>query len=87
MAHNKQQLFVEEHHNNHQKTNVLGIGGQGIVYRTSDSDIAIKLATIKDSEKPITPKKGLSYFIALLFGFIVPIAFISLRDLIFFASL
>ncbi len=62
MAHNKQQLFVDEHHNNHQKTNVLGIGGQGIVYRTSDSDIAIKLATIKDSEKPITNKVDIRNF-------------------------
>ena len=56
MANNKQQLFIDEHHNTHQKRNVLGRGGQGIVYRTSDSDIAIKLATIKDSEKPITNK-------------------------------
>ena len=62
MANNKQQLFVDEHHNNHQKTNVLGIGGQGIVYRTSDSDIAIKLATIKDSEKPITNKVDIRNF-------------------------
>ena len=62
MANNKQQIFVDEHHNNHQKMNVLGTGGQGIVYRTSDSDIAIKLATIKDSEKPITNKVDIRNF-------------------------
>ena len=75
MAHNKQQLFVDEHHNNHQKMNVLGTGGQGIVYRTSDSDIAIKLATIKDSEDVSgvdTGLGGISWDGTNLFGTQVP---------------
>jgi len=33
-----------------------------------------------DSEKPISPRKSLVYFIALLFGLLIPIIFISLRD-------
>ena len=33
-----------------------------------------------DNEKPISPRKSLAYFIALLFGLLIPITFISLRD-------
>jgi len=33
-----------------------------------------------DSEKPTSPRKSLTYFIALLFGILIPISFISLRD-------
>ena len=33
-----------------------------------------------DSDKPITPKKGLTYFFALFFGLICPIAYISLKE-------
>lgn len=33
-----------------------------------------------DNERPIKPRKSLAYFIALLLGLILPIAFISLRD-------
>ncbi|CAI8223819.1 MAG: Tyrosine-protein kinase ptk [Cryomorphaceae bacterium] len=33
-----------------------------------------------DNEKPISPRKSLAYFIALLFGLLLPITFISLRD-------
>ena len=33
-----------------------------------------------DNEEPISPRKSLAYFISLLFGFLLPIAFISLRD-------
>ena len=33
-----------------------------------------------DSEIPIKPRKSLAYFIAILLGFFIPIAFISLRD-------
>jgi len=33
-----------------------------------------------DSEKPTTPNKGLTYFFALLFGLICPIAYISLKE-------
>ena len=33
-----------------------------------------------DSEEPISPRKSLAYFIALLFGILLPISFISLRD-------
>ena len=44
------------------KKDVLGRGGQGIVYRTSDPDIAIKLATIKDSDKPIIDEQEIKKF-------------------------
>lgn len=33
-----------------------------------------------DNEKPISPRKSLAYFIALIFGLLLPITFISLRD-------
>ena len=33
-----------------------------------------------DSEKPISPRKNLAYFIALIFGILIPITVISLRD-------
>jgi capsular exopolysaccharide synthesis family protein len=33
-----------------------------------------------DNAIPIKPRKGLAYFIAILIGFFIPIAFISLRD-------
>jgi tyrosine-protein kinase Etk/Wzc len=33
-----------------------------------------------DSEIPISPRKSLAYFIAILFGLFIPIAFISIRD-------
>mgnify|MGYP001495355008 CR=1 FL=1 len=33
-----------------------------------------------DSEIPIKPRKSLTYFISILIGFFIPIAFISLRD-------
>ncbi|MAW21760.1 MAG: hypothetical protein CMD16_05145 [Flavobacteriales bacterium] len=33
-----------------------------------------------DSEIPIKPKKSLAYFISIIIGFFIPIAFISLRD-------
>ena len=33
-----------------------------------------------DNEKPISPRKSLAYFIALLLGILIPITFISLRD-------
>ena len=33
-----------------------------------------------DSEEPISPRKSLAYFIALILGILLPISFISLRD-------
>ena len=33
-----------------------------------------------DSEEPISPRKSLAYFIALIFGIFIPITFITLRD-------
>jgi len=33
-----------------------------------------------DSEEPISPRKSLAYFIALIFGILIPITIISLRD-------
>ena len=33
-----------------------------------------------DSEEPISPRKSLAYFIALIFGILIPITFITLRD-------
>ena len=46
---------------------------------TESDHKVIDLARL-DSDIPITPRKNLSYFIALLFGLILPITFISLRD-------
>jgi len=62
MANYKQQLFTDEHYNTHEKRNVLGRGGQGVAYRTKDTDIALKLAIIKDSGKPITDKVEIRRF-------------------------
>ncbi|MBT3611643.1 MAG: polysaccharide biosynthesis tyrosine autokinase [Flavobacteriales bacterium] len=46
---------------------------------TESDHKVIDLARL-DSEKPISPRKSLAYFIALLFGILIPITFISLRD-------
>ena len=33
-----------------------------------------------DSERPIKPRKGLAYFVAIVFGMLIPMTIISLRD-------
>ena len=39
-----QQQFVDEYSNIHDRTTVLGQGGQGVVFRTKDPDVAVKIA-------------------------------------------
>jgi len=45
--------YVDEYQNVHIQDNVLGRGGQGIVFRTKDPDLAIKLVT-DESGNPLT---------------------------------
>lgn len=45
--------FVDEYQNIHIQDKVLGQGGQGVVFRTKDPDLAIKLVT-DESGSPIT---------------------------------
>ena len=45
--------YVDEYQSVHIKDRVLGQGGQGIVFRTKDPDLAIKLVT-DESGKPVT---------------------------------
>jgi len=50
----QQNRFIDEYQNTHLRKNILGRGGQGIVYRTSDTDVAIKL--VLKNEKQISDK-------------------------------
>lgn len=53
--------FVDEYQNVHFKRKVLGKGGQGVVFRTSDPDVAIKL--VIDSEgNAITEEASLDFY-------------------------
>ena len=45
--------FVDEYQNVHIKDEILGQGGQGVVFRTKDPDLAIKLVT-DESGNPVT---------------------------------
>ena len=47
--------YVDEYQNVHVEDKVLGKGGQGVVFRTKDPDLAIKLVT-DESGDPITDK-------------------------------
>ena len=47
--------YVDEYQNVHIEDKVLGKGGQGVVFRTKDPDIAIKLVT-DNSGNPVTDK-------------------------------
>ena len=62
MTNNMRRSFIDEHHYTHQIKDKLGRGAQGIVYRTSDPDIALKLATIKDTERPIIDEKDIKNY-------------------------
>lgn len=48
--------FVDEYHNVHIQDRVLGQGGQGMVFRTKDPDLAIKLVT-DESGNPLSDNK------------------------------
>lgn len=52
MMNNTKNELVDEYFNVHVKCKLLGQGSQGIVFRTKDPDIAIKLVT-DDSGKPV----------------------------------
>ena len=47
----------------------------------TESDHKVIDSARLDSDKPIKPKKSLTYFFALFFGLIFPIAYISLKEL------
>jgi len=42
IEHNAPKVLVDEYGNSHQITNELARGGQGVVYRTKDADLAVK---------------------------------------------
>ena len=50
--------YVDEYQNLHIQAKILGQGGQGIVFRTKDPDLAIKLVTDK-SGTPVTDAESL----------------------------
>ena len=53
--------YVDEYQNLHIQAKILGQGGQGIVFRTKDPDLAIKLVT-DDSGTPVTDAKSLERY-------------------------
>ncbi|MDM1782884.1 MULTISPECIES: protein kinase domain-containing protein [Acinetobacter] len=53
--------YVDEYQNLHIQAKVLGQGGQGIVFRTKDPDLAIKLIT-DESGNPVTDEKSLEQY-------------------------
>lgn len=53
--------YVDEYHNVHIQDKVLGQGGQGVVFRTKDPDLAIKLVTDK-SGAPITDENTVEWY-------------------------
>lgn len=53
--------YVDEYQNVHNQDKVLGQGGQGIVFRTKDPDLAIKLVT-DESGKPLTDEASLKRY-------------------------
>lgn len=58
---NSQDKFTDEYFNLHVKAKILGQGGQGVVYRTTDPDVALKLVT-DESGNPITDPKQISRY-------------------------
>jgi len=54
-------MFIDENHYVHIKDKILGQGGQGVVFRTRDPDIAIKLVT-DESGKPVTDKDKINHY-------------------------
>lgn len=53
--------YVDEYQNVHIQDKVLGQGGQGVVFRTKDPDLAIKLVT-DENGKPITDKESIEKY-------------------------
>jgi serine/threonine protein kinase len=53
--------FIDEYQNVHFKDKVLGKGGQGVVFRTKDPDLAIKLVT-DESGVPLTDKSSVEKY-------------------------
>lgn len=49
-------LFVDEYFNVHERGTELGRGGQGVVFRTKDPDVAVKLA-LDGNGQPVTHDK------------------------------
>jgi serine/threonine protein kinase len=55
------QRYVDEYQNVHIQDKVLGQGGQGVVFRTKDPDLAIKLVT-DESGNPVTDKESVERY-------------------------
>ena len=55
MMNNSKNEFVDEYFNVHLRGEMLGQGGQGIVFRTKDPDVAVKLVT-DEYGKPVNNK-------------------------------
>ena len=53
--------YVDEYQNIHSQDKVLGQGGQGMVFRTKDPDLAIKLVT-DESGTPVTDKESVERY-------------------------
>ena len=53
--------YVDEYQNVHNQDKVLGQGGQGVVFRTKDPDLAIKLVT-DESGNPLTDEASLERY-------------------------
>ena len=53
--------YIDEYQNVHIQDKVLGKGGQGVVFRTKDPDLAIKLV-IDETGKPVTDKASLEEY-------------------------
>lgn len=53
--------YVDEYQNVHIQDKVLGQGGQGVVFRTKDPDLAIKLVT-DESGIPVTDEKSVEWY-------------------------
>ena len=53
--------YVDEYQNVHIQDKVLGQGGQGVVFRTKDPDLAIKLVT-DESGNPVTDEESVKQY-------------------------
>lgn len=53
--------YVDEYQNKHIQDKVLGQGGQGVVFRTKDPDLAIKLVT-DESGTPVTGEESVKRY-------------------------
>ena len=53
--------YVDEYQNVHIRDKVLGQGGQGVVFRTKDPDLAIKLVT-DESGNPVTDEESVKRY-------------------------